>query len=143
MKKVLCLLVLAVSGNVFSSNNTPPPITPMMDPNGSTMPLPTPGQTLASEPKMIDMNMANNHFASIDRGMPDTHPFIIEVRKMGKDLRWSKDLVEEVVMLVIKAHKQGIIDGLTTAGKYLQPGLTAMGTIVTKEQNALNKMMKK
>ncbi len=123
MKQLLCLLVLAVSGNTFGSTENATAQKPM--------------------PEMIDMKMATSHFSSLEQGMPDNHPFITEARKMGKELRWHDDVTKDVVMLIIKAHKQGIIDGLTVTGKYLQTGLTAMGNIITTEQKSMNAMMMK
>ena len=130
-KQLLCLLVLAISGNTFGSavNGT----SQMPVPIGAIAPTPPPMPM-----EMITMKIATNHFAGLEQGMPET--LTKELKRMGMSLRWSTDVIDEVIMHIRTAHQQGIVDGLTAAGKYLQPGLTAMGEVIAKEQKNINAM---
>ena len=102
MKQLLCLLVLAVSGNTFGSNNT--------------------------MPTMNVTEMTNQHFAPLMQGMPTQHPAMMKMNEICKML--NADLMKQCMQCMQDAHKEGVNAGLTTAGTHMKAMMNAMGNVV-------------
>jgi hypothetical protein len=109
IKQLLCLLVLAVSGNTFGSNGMPtqPPV-PLIPINVT--------------------DMANQHFAPLMQGMTMQHPIMMKMQEICKVL--NADLMKQCVQLTQDAYAEGVKAGLMAAGTHMQAAMTAMGNVV-------------
>ncbi len=105
MKKALCFVVLAVSGNTF----------------GSTTPTQAP---------MNVTDMATQHFAPLMQGMSMQSPIMIQMNGICKML--NSDLMKQCMQCMQDAYQEGVKAGLMAAGTHMQAAMTAMGNVVNK-----------
>ena len=113
MKQLLCLLVLAVSGNALGSNGMQTGIAP------------TPG------PAPMNMTeMATQHFAHCMDDMSMDNPAMKRMNEACKVL--NSELMKQCMQCMQEAYHEGVRCGCMAAGKHMQAAMTAMTPIVNK-----------
>ena len=152
IKQLLCLLVLAVSGNTFGLNNTTPPdFSGGVAPRYQTPPPPpsphAPGWDQGSihlptppppPPPPMNTNyyqMAEKHFQPT--GMSMEHSAMTQMMEMDNKHMTHPDLAKKHIQLIQEAYKAGNNDAYMKIGTYLQPAITQMGLQVTASKSDL------
>lgn len=129
MKKMICILVLAVSGNTFGSFS----VVPAVQVTPGVPALETTSQIVQAVPALpADISgTAATHFQPLMQGLPATDPIILQAKSMGEKYMIHPTLQTQHLKQIQNAYNAGVKAGITTAGKYMQAGLNAMTPVAT------------
>lgn len=112
IKQLLCLLVLATSGNTLGSHGMPaqPPV-----------------------PLVPVTEVATKHFQHGD--MPMEHPTMKQMIEMDNKYMTHPDLTKKHMQMLQEAYNSGRNEPYMKIGTYMQPAMTAMGNHVNASKS--------